>query len=65
MITFPAKPKVVRKFVFYSKSQPGVKYFTELWNNGRITCDCPSYKKCWHIKRIEKHLKVEKYKNYV
>ena len=62
---FPGKPKVIKTFSFASKSSPGEKYKTEVWDNGKITCDCPSYKKCWHKKSVEEYLRKEKFKKYV
>lgn len=54
---FPAKPRVIRRFKFKSKSSDA-EYLTEVWNDGKITCNCPAYRRCWHEKTVEKYLKI-------
>ena len=71
MITFSAKPKVVRKFKIPSMSEDGLFYSVEIWNDKEITCDCPDFlyhlkrKFCKHTRKVIKYLEKEKYKKYV
>lgn len=61
MLHVSAKPKAIRVFTFHSKSSDNI-WETRVWNDGKITCDCPAYKKCWHVKQVEKYLQKEKLK---
>ena len=62
-ITFPAKDPAFR-FQVPSKSIPGEYHIVEVWDDGRITCDClwggifgKGRKDCRHIAAVKKYLK--------
>ena len=36
-----------------SKTNPDVTYLVSMDPNGRLTCNCPATRECWHIKFIK------------
>ena len=50
----------ISKFRIKSKSEPGKFHIVELFNDGRLECDCPAgcFRKieCRHIKIVKNHI---------
>lgn len=41
--------RVIKTWKVESRTNPEKHYFVKLFENGKINCSCPAYKKCWHI----------------
>ncbi len=42
----------MKTYRFASSRNPKVIYTTTLHDNGVVTCNCPAWTTCWHVKRI-------------
>jgi len=48
----------VKTFLFESKSDPKKVYHTVAHDNGAVTCNCPAWKECWHVKQVKERKPV-------
>ena len=55
--------RVVKTFRVNSRTQVNsdtgepIHYLVRLFENGKYDCECPAYRKCWHIQLKEKQQK--------
>lgn len=42
----------MKTYLFASSRKPDKLYRTVLHDNGAVTCGCPAFRECWHIKAV-------------